>query len=269
MPGDNKGDFSGGPASHEDVIDMSKTDGRDRSQWAIDGTTRDANGSVLLDIYHRLLARYGPQHWWPGDSRLEIVLGAILTQSTAWTNVEKALTNIRGAGLLSVQQLKKIPRDRLATHIRPSGFFNAKTKKVKAFIDHLCKNYGGDLELFLSKEMYELREELLSIYGIGEETADDILLYAAAKPSFVIDSYTRRILKRLRLAPITESYQAYQGTFHQNLPAESALYNEYHALLDRHAKETCKSEPLCGGCCLLELCPTGRAYVDTPESKNL
>ena len=230
---------------------------------------KGANRAVLLDTYQRLLAHYGPQHWWPGDSRLEVILGAILTQATAWTNVEKALTNIKVAGLMSVQRLRKMPEEQLATLLRPSGYFNSKAKKVKAFIDHLWEYYGGDLELFLSKGMDELREELLSIHGIGDETADDILLYAAAKPSFVIDSYTRRILKRMRLAPITESYQAYQETFHQNLPQEPAMYNEYHALLDRHAKETCKSEPLCGGCCLLALCPTGRAYIDTPESVNL
>ncbi len=229
----------------------------------------DMNGVVLLDVYARLYARYGPQHWWPGDGQLEVILGAILTQSAAWTNVEKALANLKAAGALSVEALRRIDENELATLLRPSGYFNAKARKVKAFMDHLWNNYEGDLQSFLSKDIVELREELLSLYGIGEETADDIVLYAADKPSFVIDSYTRRILGRLRFSPESESYQAYQQLFHQNLPTDPALYNEYHALLDRHAKLTCKKEPLCEECCLLELCPTGKSSIDRPNVGNL
>ena len=230
-----------------------------------DGTTEHGTGATLMEIYRRLQRRYGPQHWWPGDSVLEIVLGAVLTQRTTWANVEKALANLKDAGLLSAKALRDIPEGKLAIHIRPSGFFNAKARKLKAFIDHLWENYGGDLESLLSREAADLREELLSIHGIGEETADDILLYAAAKPSFVVDAYTRRILKRLGLAPRRESYQDYQALFHRDLPQDAVLYNEYHALLDRHAKETCKKTPLCGGCCLAEVCPSasllGRTVV--------
>ena len=235
-----------------------------------DGTsTGDAVGTILLDIYRRLHARYGPQHWWPGESQLEIILGAILTQAAAWTNVEKALANLKAAGLLSTQALRDIPEDELATMLRPSGYFNAKARKVQAFIDHLWDNHGGDLDSLLSGEALDLRLELLSIHGIGEETADDVILYAAGKTSFVVDTYTRRIFKRLGLAPGSDSYRAYQGLFHQGLPQDAPLYNEYHALLDRHAKETCKVEPRCGGCCLLDLCPTGKRSIDTLNASNL
>ena len=228
-----------------------------------------ASRALLLEVYRRLYAGYGPQGWWPGESRLEIVIGAILTQATAWTGVEKALSNLNAAGLLSVLALKDIPEAELATMLKPSGYFNAKARKLKAFIVHLWNNYSGDLDLFLSGGTVELREELLSIYGIGEETADDILLYAAEKPSFVIDTYTRRVLQRLELAPGGESYRAYQEVFHRVLPPDAALYNEYHALLDRHAKGTCRKEPRCAGCCLLELCPTGRFSIDTSNAANL
>ena len=228
-----------------------------------------ASRALLLEIYRRLYARYGPQGWWPGESRLEIVIGAILTQATAWTGVEKAISNLNAACLLSVQPLKDIPETELATLLKPSGYFNAKARKLKAFIVHLWNYYSGDLDSFLSKGTVELREELLSIHGIGEETADDILLYAGEKPSFVIDTYTRRVLQRLGLAPEGESYRAYQAVFHRALPPDVSLYNEYHALLDRHAKETCRKEPRCGGCCLLELCPTGKISVDISNTSNL
>ena len=227
------------------------------------------NGALLLEVYRRLHAHYGPQHWWPGESRLEMILGAILTQATAWTNVEKALSNLKAAGLLSIQALKDIPEAELAAMIKPSGYFNAKARKVKSFIDHLWDNYEGDLDTFLSQEATELRGELLSIRGVGEETADDIILYAANIPSFVVDGYTRRILNRLGLAPDRESYRSYQDLFHHGLPADVVLYNEYHALLDRHAKETCKKEPLCGACCILELCPGAKISIDTASHRNL
>lgn len=225
---------------------------------------------TLLELYQRLHERYGPQHWWPGESRFEVIIGAILTQGTSWTNVERALSNLKASGCFSPQQLWQIPEAELATLLKPSGFFNAKARKLKAFINHLWDHYDGDLEELLAKEVSGLRAELLSIHGIGEETADDIILYAAAKPSFVIDSYTRRILKRLGLAPARETYKEYQGLFHRGLPLDAPIYNEYHALLDRHAKETCRKQPLCGGCCLRHLCPTGRFLLtqSPPETYN-
>ncbi len=212
---------------------------------------------LLLTIFHRLLEAYGPQGWWPADTKLEVVLGAILTQSVAWRGVERTLANLEEAGCTSVDVLQAIPEGELALLLRPSGYFNAKARKVKAFVSHLWDCYDGDLDAMLSKDTADLRAELLSIYGIGEETADDIVLYAAGHPSFVIDSYTRRIMQRLRISPTTNNYAGYQAVFHDGLPADAELFNEYHALLDQHAKVACRKEALCPSCCLLDLCPTG------------
>ena len=186
-----------------------------------------------------------------------MVLGAILTQSVAWRGVERALANLKEAGCTSVEALQSIPEGELAQLLRPSGYFNAKARKVKAFVSHLWDRHGGDLDAMLFQDTGKLRPELLAIYGIGEETADDIVLYAAGQPSFVIDSYTRRIMQRLRIAPATNSYAAHQAVFHTGLPSDAELFNEYHALLDQHAKAACRKEPLCSSCCLLDLCPTG------------
>ncbi len=219
-------------------------------------------------IYQRLYDAYGPQHWWPAESQvpaerqLEVVLGAILTQSAAWGNVEKALARLRKDKCWSVEALRDVPEERLAELIRPSGYFNAKARKLKAFISHLWQHHDGDLEKMLSQSGPKLRAELLSIYGIGDETADDIMLYAGEHPSFVIDAYTRRILERLGIVPDAPTYGEYQQLFHQALPEDVALYNEYHALLDRHAKEACRKIPLCQTCCLRDLCPTGRSAPD-------
>ena len=212
----------------------------------------------LMDVYNRLLGRYGPQRWWPGDGAFEVIIGAILTQSAAWTNVDKALDNLKARGLLTPAALRSLPIEDLAVLIRPSVYFNSKALKVNAFVERLGDYYNDDLEAMFRQDVKPLRRELLSIYGIGEETADDILLYAAGKPIFVIDAYTRRILGRLEVTPAEDKYIAYQALFMDNLTHDTALFNEYHALLDRHGVETCrKREPLCGGCCLLDLCPTG------------
>ena len=211
-------------------------------------------------VYRRLYQRYGPQHWWPGESRFEVIIGAILTQSAAWGNVERALQNLKAAGVFSAPALRRIGQEELAHLIRPTVYFNVKARKVKAFVNHLVR-YDDDLDAFFGQETEELRRELLSIYGIGEETADDILLYAAYKPVFVIDAYTRRILGRLELRPHRSTYSGYQELFHRNLPPDTQLYNEYHALLDRHGVEVCRTRPLCAQCCLLELCPTGQAEI--------
>lgn len=219
---------------------------------------------LLQDVYQRLYQAHGPQHWWPGDGPFEVIVGAILTQSAAWTNVEKALAVMKAAGCWSFTAIHDIPEADLAKIVRPSGYFNAKARKLKAFAAHLAENYGGELDSFLAKETSALREELLSIHGIGDETADDIVVYAAGKPSFVIDSYTRRIIDRMGLAPGGKNpkYGDYQELFHDNLPADTALFNEYHALLDRHAKDPCaKREPRCGSCCLADICATGTKIV--------
>ncbi len=221
----------------------------------------DGIPAVLERVYAGLYQEYGPQHWWPGDGPLDVVIGAILTQSAAWNNVEMALANLKEAGCWSLDAIHRKPQDELAAIIRPSGYFNAKARKLKAFAGHVASNYAGDLDRFLALDLAPLRVELLSIHGIGPETADDIILYAAEKPSFVIDSYTRRIVARLGIAPggMPDSYDAHQDLFQRNLTPDTGMFNDYHALLDRHAKETCTKAPRCAGCCLLEMCATGGA----------
>ncbi|MDA1128693.1 MAG: endonuclease [Chloroflexi bacterium] len=219
--------------------------------------------SGLMDIYQRFYDAYGPQHWWPGEGPFEIIAGAILTQSAAWTNVEMALANMRAAGCWSLEAVHQISDADLAQLVRPSGYFNAKARKLKSFAAHIAINYQGDLDRFLSQPTKPLRDELLSIHGIGDETADDIMVYAAHKPSFVIDTYTRRIMDRVGMTPevVRSKYLDYQALFHDNLPADTQLFNEFHALWDRHAKEACAKTPRCEGCCLLEICATGQTLT--------
>lgn len=222
---------------------------------------------LLLDVYGRLFGEYGPQGWWPGESRFEVIVGAILTQSTAWVNVEKALASMRAAGCWSFEALDSIPWAELAAVVRSSGYYNAKARKLQAFARHVLDQHDGDLDRMLDQDVPELRAELLSIHGIGDETADDIIVYAAEKASFVMDSYTRRIVDRMGLRPAGRNpgYLAYQALFNDNLPFDTPLFNEYHALLDHHAKVTCtKREPGCQGCCLADLCPTGQGAQQEP-----
>lgn len=209
----------------------------------------------LLSIYERLLSAYGPQHWWPGSSRFEVIVGAILTQRVAWSNVEQAIASLNEAGLLDPSHLAAAPIDKIATLIRPSVYYNAKAKKLHAFLRLLDERYHGDLDLLLRLDVPLLREELLSVPGIGEETADAIILYAAVKPSFVVDAYTRRITSRLGLSEEKASYTDVRDLFTKNLPVDVSLYNEYHALLVRHGKERCrKREPACLNCSLVGYC---------------
>jgi len=205
---------------------------------------------TLPEIYRMLFARFGPQRWWPAPEPFEIIVGAILTQSTAWTNVEKAIANLKAAGKLSPEALRQLPEAELAALIRPSGYYNVKARKLKAFTDWFGEQYGDSLENLFSGDIDNLRRQLLGVYGIGEETADSIILYAGNKPVFVIDAYTRRIISRLGLSPKTDSYAAHQELFMSNLPPDAALFNEYHALLVRLGKDFCRKRPLCEGCCL-------------------
>jgi len=224
--------------------------------------------SPLLEVFQRLYGCYGPQGWWPAQRKFEVIVGAILTQAISWTGVERAIENMRAAGVFSLEGLTETPAEELARLVRPCLYYNVKASKLKAFAAHLWRHHQGDLEAFLSQDAPALRQELLSIYGIGEETADDILLYAAERPYFVIDAYTRRIVRRLGMAPAREDYRSFQGLFHRGLPREASLFNEYHALLDRHAKESCRKRPLCSSCCLLELCPTGQGTVASEASQE-
>ena len=221
---------------------------------------------ALLLIYRRLLDAYGPQGWWPAASRFEMIAGAILTQAAAWRNVEQALANLKAAGIADWPELHRCDLATLAQIIRPSGYFNMKARKLKAFAARVCEVYGGSLALmFAASDTAALRRELLGIYGIGPETADDILVYAAGKPSFVIDAYTIRIMGRLGIVPAGRAdYAGWQALFHAALPADVALFNEYHALLDWHHKAACrKNAPLCAECCLNDLCDYA-GLTDTP-----
>ena len=208
----------------------------------------------LLEIYGRLYAAYGRQHWWPADSPFEVVVGAILTQSAAWVNVEKAIENLRAAGILSPQGLLKVSPDELARLIYPGGYYNAKARKLKAFVEMLFDRHGGELGALFALPLPQLRQELLATHGIGQETADSIILYAAERPSFVIDAYTRRVFSRLGLAPAGDNYAFWQALFAEALPPDAQLFNEYHALIDCHAKTVCRKAPLCSQCCLREVC---------------
>ncbi len=209
----------------------------------------------LLLIYESLLSAYGPQHWWPGASPFEVIVGAILTQRVAWSNVEKAIASLKKAGLMDPQRLDEAQLPEIAALIKPSVYYNAKAKKLKAFTRFLAERYNGDLDQLCQLDLPSLRAELLSVHGIGEETADAIILYAAGKPSFVVDAYTKRILSRLGLIEKKQSYRAVRSLFMENLPLDLSLYNEYHALFVRHGKERCRSQvPLCLGCPLEEPC---------------
>ena len=218
------------------------------------------SNAFLTDVYQRLLDAFGPQHWWPGDGGpFEVCVGAILTQSAAWTNVEKALGRLKEAGLLSPQALDRAPQEEVAALVYSSGYFNAKARKLKAFAGHLCQAYAGDIDRLLVRPADELRTELLGIHGIGEETADDMLLYAAVQPSFVVDAYTRRIFSRLGLQPQRDGYGDWRALFMEALPRDTALFNEYHALLVALGKDVClKRAPKCGECPLRDVCAVGR-----------
>jgi endonuclease-3 related protein len=209
---------------------------------------------LLTEIYRLLFARYGPQHWWPADTTFEVMVGAILTQSAAWGNVEKAISNLKREGELTPVSLRQLPIDKLANLIYPSGYYKAKALKLKKFVERLGEAYQDSLDKLFSLDILQLRNELLSIHGVGPETADSIILYAAHKPTFVIDTYTRRIISRLGLSPQRVDYTTFQALFMDNLPAGEQLFNEYHALFVRHGKEACKKTPLCDHCCLKDLC---------------
>ena len=214
----------------------------------------DPINKTLLHIYQRLIANYGPQHWWPAKSPFEVIVGAILTQSAAWSNVEKAINNLKEAEALSPRALRELSPAELGKLIRPCGYYNAKSLKLKSFARWLGNNYDDSLDKLFVQDTGQLRQQLLAVNGIGQETADSILLYAAAKPTFVIDAYTRRIIGRIGISPDSDSYQAYQRFFMNNLPSEVKLFNEYHALLVCLAKDACRSQPRCHHCCLKEVC---------------
>ncbi len=203
----------------------------------------------IQDMYRLLLEAFGPQHWWPGDTPLEIMTGAVLTQNTSWQNVEKAVTNLQEADLLTFDILSSLAPEVLAEQIKPCGYYNLKAGRLLNLLRFIQQEYDN-LEDFLAQEINDLRRELLSIKGIGPETADSIILYAANQPAFVVDSYTVRILVRHQfLAEDEADYHLVREMFMDSLPLDSALFNEYHALLVRLGKNFCrKSKPRCAEC---------------------
>lgn len=203
----------------------------------------------IKNIYKLLYREYGPQGWWPGESQLECIVGAILTQNTSWSNVQKAIENLKSYNLISIDKLKLIRTQELAELIRPSGYYNQKAIKIKNFLSFLSNEYEGKIDNMFEEKTQPLREKLLNIKGIGPETADCILLYGGNKPIFVVDAYTYRILSRHGIVPDQTSYREMQELFMDSLPEDTEMFNEYHALLVKVGKEHCKkSNPICTGC---------------------
>ncbi len=214
------------------------------------------NARRLRAVHERLLGHHGPQHWWPGDTPFEIMVGAVLTQNTAWRNVERAIANLIAARAMSARRIVGLPHARLARLLRPAGYFNVKARRLRHFCEWLIA-LGGVVALG-AVDTPALRHDLLGVHGVGPETADDILLYALRRPVFVIDAYTRRLFSRLGLIKGDESYEDLRAGFEAALGADVPLYNEYHALIVRHAKDVCRPRPRCAACCLRRACPGRR-----------
>jgi endonuclease-3 related protein len=224
---------------------------------------------VLREYFDVLHRAYGDQNWWPARTRFEVIVGAILTQNTSWTNVERAIVALRREKLLSVSAIEGIPETILAELIRSSGYYRQKARKLKAFVAFVRTNYQGSLEKMFRVPTNVLREELLSVHGIGPETADSILLYAGTHPVFVVDAYTRRILQRHGLAEERSTYEELRGLFERSLPTDPQVFNEYHALIVHTGKHFCRTkDPRCCECPLQQFLPaTIRSAPATEEQR--
>lgn len=213
-------------------------------------------GPILHQYYEEMSTALGPMRWWPAKTPFEVIVGAILTQNTAWTNVKLALSNLKRERLLSARFMARIPEAQLARLIRPSGYFRQKAKKLKAFLRFLQSEYGGSLTRMSAAPTELLRGQLLAVHGIGPETADSILLYAARHPVFVVDAYTKRVLGRHSLLPEKSPYEDVQQFFTRNLPRDEAYFNEYHALIVNVGKKWCRAKnPRCHECPLGKFLP--------------
>ena len=213
------------------------------------------NPPPIQDVFDHLLQRYGHQHWWPAESRLEMMLGAILTQNTAWKNVEKALENLKSAQALELNVLEQTPREQIAEWIRPAGYFNQKSGYIKEMVMSIRGRFEGSLERLFALETADLRSELLSWRGVGPETADSILLYAMEQPTFVVDAYTARLTKRHEWIDPEADYYDIKDFFESSVESNVDLYNEYHALIVRLGKTFCRTKPDCESCPLKDLLP--------------
>jgi len=209
----------------------------------------------MMNIYDKMYGHFGPRGWWPGNSLFEICIGAILTQSVSWKNVARAIDNLKQAGLLDINRMYHSPVEDIEKCIVPTMYYRMKARKLLAFVEHVMEKYAGNLPKMFNQDLAGLRKELLDIYGIGPETADSIILYAAEKPIFVVDAYTRRIFSRLGIINENISYDEMQGFFMRHLPTDVSLYNEYHALIVGVGNMFCANKkPRCGSCPVSEFC---------------
>ncbi|MBX3414004.1 MAG: endonuclease III domain-containing protein [Pirellulales bacterium] len=210
---------------------------------------------TLATLFDRLLAHYGPQAWWPGETPLEVMVGAVLTQNTNWKNVERAIENLREADLLDLHSLGELPLEELAELIRPAGYYRLKAGRLHRLLQFVRERYDGSLEAMFAMPLEDLREELLGVNGIGPETADSILLYAGGLPTFVIDAYTHRVMKRHGWIEFEADYHQLKEHFESGLERDAATFNEFHALFVQLGKDYCRKEPRCDGCPLHDWLP--------------
>lgn len=203
---------------------------------------------TLREFYTCMEAHYGPTGWWPGDTPFEIAVGAVLTQNTAWTNVERAIDNLKSEKLLTARAIVECPLDRLETALTPSGYFRVKARRLRSFCEYLLTRYGGSMRRMQRQPLGSLRPELLDVHGVGPETADDILLYACGKLVFVVDAYTRRIFSRHGIVAPNIAYEDLRRFFEKNVEPDLHLYSEYHALIVYVGKDYCRRTPRCAEC---------------------
>jgi len=211
---------------------------------------------LLLAAYIALRRRFGHRKWWPAETPLEMCIGAVLTQNTAWKNVTQAISNLKAAGAIDLFAIHEMPAEDLATLIKPSGYYNVKAKRLKSLVRHIVTRYNAELSSMLALPLGVLRKELLTVNGVGKETADSIILYAAQKPIFVVDAYTKRVLFRHGLLTGEGDYDTVQGYFHRHLPRDTSLFNDYHAQFVAVGKHYCKTKPMCKECPLTEVLPS-------------